>query len=146
MVEGFEDGDLEAVFGQIARAGETAGAAADDGYLATRRIAGALRLGACAMVVGDEAFEGADGDGLVLDAHHAAAFALRFLRTYAAADGWQSRVVAEGDVGLVEVFLLDVLDEEGNVDAHGAGFDAAGLFALQTAVGLEDGLALGEAE
>ena len=146
MVQRLKDGDLVAVLGEVAGAGEAAGAAADDRHLAACRVALALRLGLCAVVVGHEALQGADGYGLVLHAHHTAALALGLLRADASADGRQGGVVGDGDIGLVEVLFLDVLYELRYVDTHGAGLDAARLFALQAAAGLDEGLVLGEAE
>ena len=55
MMESLEDGDLVALFGEVACAGEAAGAAADDRHLAACGVAGALRLGLRAVVVGHEA-------------------------------------------------------------------------------------------
>ena len=54
--------------------------------------------------------------------------------------------MGDGDIGLVEVLLLDILYEKRDVDAYGAGFDATWLLALQAAGGFQHGLVLGEAE
>ena len=145
-MQGLKDGDLVAMLGEVAGTGEAAGTAADHRHLATGRIALALRLADGTVVVGHEALQGADGNRLALDTHHTRALALCLLRTYAATDGGQRRVMADGDISLVEVLLLDILYEARDVDAHGACLHAARLLALQAAVGLHQGLVLGEAE
>ncbi len=134
------------MLGQVAGTCQSAGAAAHHRHLAARGVALALRFGLCTVVVGHETLQGANGDRLVLHTHHAAALALRLLRTHASADGRQCRVHADGDVCLVEVLFLDILYETRNVDAHGTGLHAARLLALQAAVGLRDGLALRQSE
>ena len=87
MVECFEDGYLESVFRQVAGTCESAGTAADDGNFASGGVALALAFALGAVVVGYEAFQGADGYGFAFHAHHAASLALGFLRAHAATDG-----------------------------------------------------------
>ena len=81
--------------------------------------------------------EFADRDAFALDPEDAAAFALRLLRTHPAADGRQRAVPGDDRRCRGEIALLDLPDEFGNLDAHGAGAHAAGILAMQAAGRLE---------
>jgi hypothetical protein len=71
---------------------------------------------------------------------------LRLLRTDAAGDGGQ-RVVAKQTLrGFGNLPLRKQPDETRNIHADGTAADATRVFALQTAVGFEQGELLGEAQ
>ena len=142
--ERLEHGDVEAVAGELAGAGDAGGAGADDGDLLA---VGGLHLGLARELglVAQEALELADRDRLALLAADALALALRLLRADAAADGGQHRGLADDVEAGAEVLLVDLLDERGDVDVDGAALDAERLLAPQAARRLGDGHLLGVA-
>ena len=107
---------------EVARGGETGGAAADDGhtFAGGRGDGGQPELAALALEVGDKALEVADGDGLAFLAEHAAAFALTFLRANAAGDGGQGIVFAHLSGGGEKIAGIDECDDFLDLDADGA--------------------------
>ena len=136
-VQRLVDGYIVTQLGEVARAGQARGAGADHGH-ATAVLLGGLRRGAalCHGVVRAEALEAADAHRVALYAAHAFGLALRLLRADAAADGGQVVGQADDVVGLVELALLDVGDELGDVHAHRAAGHARRVFAADAARGL----------
>ncbi len=142
--EGLEDGDVEALTGELAGAGDAGGAGAHDGDLLA--VLG-FAHGCAAHLVGHvahHALELADGHGLALTAEDALALALVLLRAHAAADGGQQVVALDGLERAGPVLIADLCDEAGNVHADGAALHAQGLLAIEAAVGLCDGVFLGK--
>ena len=126
---------------QIAGAGQSGGAAADDGHFAAVAHGGGLYGRAVfEFPVADEAFQLAHGHRFALDAQDARPFALALLRADAAADRGQRTVLGDDVGGLLQPAFVQGGDEVGDADAHGAGRHAAGILAMQTARGFECGL------
>ena len=125
-VERFKNGDIVALLGKVARAGEAAGAGADDRDL----VAVGRFLHVCIVPVGDKALEAADADRLALDAADALRFALRLLRADAAADGGQGRGLMNDLIGALVVLFGDLLDEFGDLDLHRAAGNAGMVLAV----------------
>jgi hypothetical protein len=96
LVQRFKDAHAMALLDEIARGGKARRTAAHDGYAFAggRSNGGQPKLPLCALEVGDEPLQVADGNGLTLLAHHATAFALALLRAHAAGDGGQRVVFA----------------------------------------------------
>ena len=130
-VERFKNGDVVALLGKVARAGETAGAGADDRDLVAvgNGLCGGL-LDVCVVPVGNKALEAADADRLALDAADALRFALRLLRAHTAADGRQRRGLVDDLIGALVVLLGDLLDEFGDLDLHRAAGNAGMVLAV----------------
>ena len=70
----------------------------------------------------------------------ATALALLLLGTYAATYCWQSRGAFQHAGGTQEIATLDILHERGDIDIHRTAFHTGGFCAVQTTVGLSDGL------
>src|SRR3989304_4225188 len=85
--------------------------------------------------VGHVTLEGADGDGLALDAAQALALALRLLGADTAGDAGQRVVVEQGFRGAAEIPFRDQVDERRGVHPHRAPVDAHRVLALQAAFG-----------
>ena len=138
-VEGFENGDIIAQFGEVGSTGQSGRTGADDGdFVPVRCCDDCCRgLTRFAGPVGDEAFEFADGDTFALDAEDAAAFTLRLLRADTSADGGQRRIFCDDRSGSGEVAVLDFFDEFRNLDADGTGAHAARILAMQAAGSLQ---------
>ena len=136
LMESFVNGDVVAHLSQVARAGQTRGAGADD------RDAVAVGFGdldlvldfLIHMVVRDEALKTANADALALDAAHALRFALLLLRADAAADGRQG--VGGGDdlIRRVEVALGDLCDELRDTHLYGAASAAERILTVEAAL------------
>ena len=142
--EGLEDGDVKAVSGELAGAGDAGRAGAHDGDLLAV-LGGHLGLGGKLGLVAEEALELADGHRVALLAADALALALVLLRAHAAADGGEHRVLADDVQRLAELLLADLLDELGDVDVDGAAVNAERLLAVHAALGLGQRHLLGEA-
>ncbi len=140
-VQRLEDHDSVALLGQVGGAGQTGGASAHDGDVLARLRGPGRRdhLGDGRLVVGGEALEPADGDGVALLVQDAHLLALGLLRADAAADGGQ--IVGELDLlgGGEEAALAKLQDEAGDVDVDRAAGDAGRGLALQAAIGLGHG-------
>src|SRR3970040_1792789 len=89
--------------------------------------------------VGHVTLEGADGDGLALDAAQALALALRLLGADTAGDAGQRVVVEQGFRGAAEIPFRDQVDEARDVHPHRAPVDAHRVLALQAAFRLRRG-------
>jgi hypothetical protein len=98
------------------------------------------------LIIGDEAFEPADGDGGVGFAADAGGLALDFLRADAARYGGQVVIFADKLGGTQEVTFGDKVDKAGDVNTDWAVGDAFGIFALEAALRLADGGLFGQAE
>ena len=138
-VKRFEDRDAEPLLCQIAGAGQTGGAGADDGHpvsVGSRSLG--LFGGMFVMPVRDKAFQPADAYRIHLcpGLQGALAFTLGFLRADPAADRGQGRGAGNDLVGFLEVPLPDFPDEIRNPDIHGAAGDAGAVFTVQAARGL----------
>ena len=98
------------------------------------------------MPIGNEAFEAADRDGFALDAAHAFAFALVFLRADASADGRQAGRLMDDPVSGFKIAFGDLSDKIGNMDFDGTSADARVIFTAEAAFSFIDGLFGGIAE
>ena len=146
-VQRLEHGDVVALLGEVARAGQAAGTRADDGDLmAVGNGLGGGLLHVGVVPVGDKAFETADADRLTLDAADALALALRLLRADTAADGGQRGGLVDDLIGALVVLLGDLLDELGDLHLHGAAGDTGMILAVEAAGGFVKRLLLGVAE
>ena len=142
--EGLKDGDVKAVAGELAGAGDAGRARADDGDLLAV-LGGHLGRGGELGAVTQEALELADGHGLGLLTTDALALALVLLRADATADGGKHGVLADGIEGAAEVLRADLLDKAGDVDVDGAALNTERLLAVEAALGLGQRHLLGEA-
>ena len=135
-VEGLVYRDFAPGLGHVGRARHPGRARADDADPEAARLdVGDVGPALLDRHVADEALEAADGDRLQALADGAGAFALRFLRADAAADGGEQVGVGDDIVGAPEILLPDLPDEAGNVDADRAAFDARRVRAEQAALG-----------
>ena len=142
-----EDGDIVALLGEVARAGQAARAGADNrDLMAVRDGLGGGLLHVGVVPVGNKAFEAANADRLTLDAADALALALRLLRADAAADGGQRGGLVDDLIGALVVLLGDLLDELGDLHLHGAARDTGMILAVEAAGGFVERLLLGVAE
>ncbi len=135
-----KNGDLVALLGQIAGAGQTGRAGAHHGHLDA--VGGhLLRHGVDVfpIPVGHEPLQTADGHGLALNAPDALTFALGLLGADPAGQGGQG--VGGGDdlIGGLEVALAHLGDELGDADIDWAALHALGVLAVQAALGLFHG-------
>jgi hypothetical protein len=96
--------------------------------------------------VGHEPLEGADGHGLPFLAPDAEPLALRLLGADPPGDAGQGVVIEERLGSAREVALGQQLDEARDVDADRAAIDAAGVAAIEAALGLLHGQHLRVAE
>ena len=139
-VQGFKDGDLIALLGQIARAGQAGGTGAADGDLVTVGSGldgGMVDVGV--VPVGHEALQAADGNGLKLHAEVALALALGLLRADTAADGGQRGGLGDNLISALEVAFAHLGNEIGNGDVDGAAAHAGTVLAVEAAVGFLQG-------
>ena len=143
--ERLEHGDVEALAREGAGAGDAGRAGAHHGDLLAVLGLADGRLAHLVGHVAEHALELADGHGLALTAEDALALALVLLRAHAAADTREQVVVLDGGKRAAPVLGADLLDELRDMHAHGAAVHAEGLLAVQAAVGLGDGVGLGEA-
>ncbi len=132
-----EDGDGHTGFGEVARASQTRRTRADDGGALAGAARGFSRLIPTAPHGGvrDKTLQPADSHRRILDADHARHFALRFLRAHAAAHGGQRIGALEDAIGLADIAAREGGDESGDIDGHGAAWNAARLLAAQATVG-----------
>ena len=146
-VQGFKNGDLIALLGQLARTGQAGGAGADDGDLdaVALGLLGHL-VDILAIPVGDKALQPADGDRLALHAAHTLALTLGLLRADTAGQGGQSIRGGDDLVSAEEIALGDLCDELRNADVDGAALDALRILAVQAAACFLHGHLLGVAK
>ena len=106
-MERFVNRDLVALFGKVARAGQTGGTAAYDSHLVTV----ALRTDGLSvvdyMIICDKAFKPTYCHGLAFNSPCAIFFALIFLRTDSAADGGKVACLCDNLISLLELPVFD---------------------------------------
>ena len=146
-MQGFKNGDLIALLGQLARTGQAGGAGANDGNLdaVALGLLGHL-VDILAIPVGDKALQPADGDRLALHAAHALALTLGLLRADTAGQGGQSIRGGDDLVSAEKIALGDLGDELRNADVDGAALDALRILAVQAAACFLHGHLLGVAK
>ena len=130
-MEGLEHGDVIALPGQVARAGQARGAGADDSDTVT--VGGGLfrSLGAVGVVpVGDKPLQTADAHGVALLAPDAVHLALGLLGAHPAADGGQGGGVRDDLVGRLKVALGNLCDELRDMYHDGAALHAGAVLAV----------------
>ena len=139
LVKGLEYGDVVAPFREVARAGKTCRAGAHYCHLFSLADLLHFRLwshSVLAAPVGRKALQVADCDTLALDAEHAAAFALGFLRAHAAAHCRKGGIHGYYAGSAKHVPFLDFLYEFRYADANRAGCNAARILAVKAPCGL----------
>ena len=147
QMQGLVHGDIVALLGQVAGAGEAGRAGADHGYLMAVRPGLFGGLGAVGVVpVGHKAFQTADTHGLALLAPDAVHLALGLLGAHTAAHSGQGAGLVDHLIGALVILLQDLLDELGNADIHGAAVDAGMRLAVQAPGSLVQSLLLGIAQ
>ena len=153
FVQGFKYVYLDARSGAHASTGQGRGARADAGHFfgpkgqGTGIGTGNLLTGGGGNVgIGHKAFKTANGHGLSLGLEHALAFALVFLRAYAATNGGQAVGGLDDAVGRIHIALGDLMDKVADGYFDRAAGNAQGLFALKAAAGLCLGHFLGVAK
>ncbi|MPM84927.1 hypothetical protein SDC9_132003 [bioreactor metagenome] len=109
-------GDVIALLGKIARAGEARGAGADHGHLVPvgRRLRGRV-AGVVVVPVGNKALQSADAHRLALNAADAVFLALALLRADPAAHGGQGAGLGNDLIRLLKVALGNLGDKLGNM-------------------------------
>jgi hypothetical protein len=97
FVQGFEDVDPVSFLDEVAGDREAGGAAPNDGHFLAggRSFLNFVEVEVLLLVVGDEALEIADAEGLNLFSHQAAALAMIFLRADASSDSGRARCLRE---------------------------------------------------
>ena len=137
QMQSLEDGDVIALSGQLAGAGQAGRAGTDDSHAVAVGGSG-LQVGDAVVAgpVGDEALQTADGDRLALDAADALALALALLGADTAGDGGQRVGGAQDLVSAGQIALADLGDEIRNGDVDGTSADAGSVLAVQAALGL----------
>ena len=85
-------------------------------------------------MVGDKAFEAADGNGGTLLAKDALAFALLFLRAYSSTYGRQRGIFQNNLICAFKIFLFDLLNELRNLDSYRAALNAFRIEASNASV------------
>ena len=119
----FVHGYIIAHFCQIAGAGQTAGTAAYYGNLFALAFCRSLNIVIQAMlarIVGNKALQATDSYRLALDAQHAFALALVFLRADTSADSRQGALLLKDFIGLGKVFLCYLMDKLRNININRA--------------------------
>jgi len=141
LVEGLKDSHLVAHLDEITRDCQPRGARPHDGDALSRR-GGRLRDldgAGLPLVIGHEAFQAPDGDGVPLPAEDAELLALVLLGADPPADGGQAVCLLDLSGGPQEIPFGNPLKEARDVDVHGTPRHAARLLALDAALRLEDG-------
>ena len=148
FVQRFIDRDVVSHADQFAGGGESRRTGPDDGHALAGggRLGGRQLIGMIARPVGNVTFEVADSHRRALVAAHADDFTLRLLRADPTGDGWQGVVAKEALCGLADLAFRNQADEARDVDVHRAARHAARVFALETAVGFQQGELLRETE
>ena len=146
-VERFKHGDLIALLGKVAGAGQSAGTGADDGDLVSVGSGLGRRFADVGIVpVGDKALKAADADRLALDGADALALALRLLRADTTADGGKRGGLVDDLIRALVILFGDLLNEFGDLDLNRAAGNALRILAVQAAGSLVKRLLLGIAE
>ncbi len=133
-VEGLEDGDLVAVLGQIAGAGQAGGAGAHHRHLDAIGL-GLLRHGVDVLPVpiGHKALQPTDGHRLALDGPDAPGLTLALLRADTTADAGQGVGVGDNIISGLEVALGHFGDKLGDADVDRAAAHAGLVLAVEAA-------------
>ena len=140
-------GDLIALLGQIACAGQTRRAGAHHGHLVTVGGGHGGCFGGMGVVpVGHKALQTADTHGLALHTADAVLLALGLLGADTAADGGQRAGLVDDLIGALVVLLGDLPDKFGNLYIDGAAAHAGMVLAVETAGGFIQRLLLGVAQ
>ena len=130
-----ENGNLVTHTSQIACAGQTGRACTNDGNLVTVGFRLYCLLSAVfARVVGNEALQTADGNGLALDAADTVALALALLRAYTAADSGQRGGLLDLGSRFEELALGNQSDKLRNLNLYRAAGHAGLVLAVQAAL------------
>ena len=120
--------------GQVAGAGQTRRAAADDSYFVTVTLDFGSRhlVFVFDLPISDEAFEFSDGDRFPFDAQDAGPFALVLLRADTPANTWQRAVLGDDAGRFRKITQEQLMNEIRDADIDRASRDATRLFAVQT--------------
>ncbi len=147
QMQRLEHGNLVALLGQIACAGQTGRARADHRHLVAVGLGLFRRLGAVGVVpVGHEALQPADTHGLALLAPDAVHLALALLRAHTAAHGGQGAGLVNDLISALIVLCHDVGNKLRDAHIHGAAVYAGMIFAVEAAGSLVQSLLLGIAQ
>ena len=133
-VQGLENGDLVALLGQIAGAGQAGRAGTDNGHLHAVG-GGLLGLGVHVLPVpvGNKALQTADGHRLALNTPDALALALALLGADTAGQSGQGIGGGDDLVGSLEIALGYLMNKLGDAHIDRAALDALGVLAVQAA-------------
>ena len=139
---GFEDGDRMSEGAKAFGDGETGRSAADDGEARAGFAVGHRDVEPAplfAVIVCEEGFKFADGDGLAVLADDAASFAEAFLGTEASAEFGKFAGLSENGSGLFEAANFQLGERTGDVVTDRASFGAGRGGALNAALGFKHG-------
>ena len=140
-------GDLIALFGQVAGAGQARRAGTHDGHLVAVGLGLGGSLGAVGVVpVGHKTLQTADTHGVALLAADAVHLALGLLRADAAAHGGQGAGLMDHLISALIVLLHDLLDELRDAHVDGTAVHAEMVLAVEAAGGFVQRLLLGVAQ
>ena len=147
LVKRLEDSHFVAVFRHISRESQTGRTGADDGYslAVLGRCFGRNDLAVLALVVSHETLQIAYSHRLFLHlVVDALGLALFLLRAYATAHGGQGRRLFDDADCLVEMLLLNLRNEGGDVDAHRTTLHTTRVLAVQASLRLQYRLLFGQ--
>ena len=130
-VQCFVNRYLIAHFCQVAGSGQAAGARTDYRYLNAVLLRHfGLFAGVLTVPVCHKTLQTANADRLVLNAAHALAFALRFLRAHTAANGRKRTGSAQNFKRTLHIFLGYLTDKSRNINSDGAAVLAGLMLAV----------------
>ncbi len=146
-VQRFEDRHVVPPARQLARRGQATWPPADDGNAPAGRLdVDRLLVEVASGPVGDEPLEVADRNGCTFATPHAFRLALVLLRAHSTRHSRQGVVGEQRPGRCVQVTVLDVGHECGNVDCDRAALDARRPLACQATLGLEQRKVLRETD
>ena len=132
-MQGLKDRHLITHSGEIARAGQSRRAGADDRHLFTKLFLCALRNDTIFPgPVRRKAFQLSDGDRLTLDASDTFPLALALLRTYTPTDRRKGRRFADHLICRLDIAALYFFNKPRDIDSHRASFDTLGILTADT--------------
>ena len=147
QMQRLKHGNLIALLGQVAGAGQTGRAGTHDSHLVAVGLGLGGSLGAVGVVpVGHKALQTTDTYGIALLAADAVHLALALLRADAAAHGGQGAGLMDHLIGALIVLLHDLLDKLGNADIDGAAVHTGMILAVEAAGRFVQCLLLGVAQ